>query len=320
MNWHSSLPILAAALFSGLALASPDGNGFGSARLSDGTPPFIGCLNTPDCSDRFFSFLNQATLEQGFAMQGASPLTSSVVNRSEGWIVGGMLHTFPFGPPRKNLSGKTENTQFSPVLPKLLAGRLWEAGDTHAAIGMTALPPIPVQGAAALIVGLDGTMAWDLGDGPHRWGFEADVTYVRATAPVAASKEQIDNRDDYSEGHLDKDQYMSNCDDPEMGCIDVFTVADLALRSRIGWSVGDVLFPYAAVGLTVVNQSLHVEYDDTRWSLFALQPTLHGGAAWGPADPVLLSLGLDLGLKQANQSDKGVGAFYRIEGAAGYRF
>ena len=84
--------------------------------------------------------------------------------------------------------------------------------------------------------------------------------------------------------------------------------------------VYEVLFPYASVGLMVVNQGLQVEYDDTRWKLFALQPTLHAGAGWAPAEPVLLSLGADLGLKQKNQSTKGAGVFYRLAGAAGYRF
>ncbi len=319
MKIHKTLFVACLALASTAVSASPDGNGFGSARLSGGQPEFIGCLNSPDCSDRFFSFFNQATLEQGFTMQGASPLTSSVVNRKEGWVVGGLLHTFPFGPPRENLAGKEENTQFSPVLPKLLAGRLWTSGDTHTAIGMTALPPIPIQGAAALILGLDGSMAWDLGDGPHRWGLEADFTFVRATAPVAASKDQFENKDELPEGHLEEDLYMSNCD-PDKGCIDVFSVVDLALRSRIAWQLGDTFFPYAAAGIIVVNQSLHVEYDDSKWKLFAIQPTLHGGAAWAPVEPLLLNLGLDLGFKQANQSDKGIGAFYRIAGAAGYRF
>jgi hypothetical protein len=318
MRWPDALILATAALVSSTALASPDGNGFGSARLAGGDPPFIGCLNSPTCSDDFFKFLNQATLEQGFAMQGAAPISSSVVNRRNGWIVGGLLHTFPFAPPRKNLSGKTENTQFSPVLPKLAAARLWDAGDAHIGLGMTALPPIPVQGAAALILGLDASMAWNMGDSPHRCGMEADFTFVRASAPVAASKEQFDDREGYSEGHLSEDKYMSNCD-PEKGCIDVFTVVDFEIRSRVSWAVADVLFPYAAVGLMVVNQGLHVEYDDTRWKLFALQPTMHGGAAWAPADPVLLSLGLDLGLKQGNQSPEGVGAFYRIEAAAGVR-
>ena len=301
------------------AWASPKGNGFGSARLVGGEPSFIGCLNQTDCADSFFSFLNQASLEQGFAMQGASPLTSSLVNHQNGFIIGGFLHTFPLAPPRENLSGKEENTQFSPVLPKLTGGYLWDMTDAHAGVGMSFLPPIPVQGAAALILGVDASLAWEMGDSPHRYGIEADFTFVRATAPVTASNEQFENRDDFSSDNIEEDKYMSNCD-PDKGCIDVFSLADFEVRSVVAWSIADVLTPYVSAGLTIVNQSLHVEYDDTRWQLFALQPTLHTGAGWAPVDPVLLTLGADLGLKQANQSTNGVGAFYRFAAGAGYRF
>ena len=116
MRCSSPLALLLALSLSTSALADPGGNGFGSFGLVDGDPDFIGCLRAASCSEKFFGFLNQATLEQGFAMQGGPPMASSVINHHTGWSVGGMLHTFPLGPPRVNLSGKTENTQFSPVL------------------------------------------------------------------------------------------------------------------------------------------------------------------------------------------------------------
>ena len=228
-----------------------------------------------------------------------------------------MLHTFPFAPPRMNLSGKTENTQFSPVLPKLAAARTWDVGDRHMGVGLTALPPIKVQGAAALILGLSGSIARDTSTG--RVGLEADFSFVRAKAPVAASKEQMEDAGEFSEGHLEDELYEANCD-PDTGCIDTFSLANLELMGRVGWKVGDVLVPHVGLGITVLNERLQIQYDDTAWSMFGIQPAVHVGAAWTPSDPVFLSAGASAGLRQANQSPDGLGMFTRLEGAAGYRF
>jgi hypothetical protein len=65
----------------------------------------------------------------------------------------------------------------------------------------------------------------------------------------------------------------------------------LALRGGFGWQLGQSWFPYAQVGLTVFDEFLYVEYDDTWWWGFGVQPTLHGGVAWAAADSVLLSAG-----------------------------
>ncbi len=314
--------LVVAALFvllsmGSIAVASPDGNGFGSFGLADGSPPFIGCLRADSCSDSFFKFLNQASLEQGFAMQGGAPFASSVVNHHSGFTLGGMLHSFPFAPPRKNLAGKTENTRFSPVLPKVAAAWTFDEGPRHLGLGFTALPPIQIQGASALVLGFSGSVARDVK--PGRIGLEADFSFVRARAPVSASQGQLDDADEYSEGHLDEDKVAANCD-AELGCIDTFTVANLELLARMGWRLGDVLVPHVGVGLTVLNERLHIQYDDTSWSLLGLQPAVHAGAAWTPASPTFLSLGASAGLRQANQSPDGIGVFTRIEGSAGYRF
>jgi len=304
-------------VFSPVALADPAGNGFGSFGLVDGNPSFRGCLNGEQCADNFFKFLNQATLEQGFAMQGGTPLSSSAVNHQEGWAVGGMLQTFPFAPPRTNLSGKTENTQFSPVMPKLAVARLWDAGERHIGVGLTALPPIKVKGASALVVGLNGAVAWDTEGG--RLGLEADLSVVQAKAPISASDEQMGDSDQFADGHLDRATADENCD-ADTGCIDTFTMANLELLARWGWAVGDSLVPYAAVGITVLNERLHIQYDDTAWSAFGLQPTVHLGGAWTPGDAIFLSTGTSIALRQGNQSPDGLGIFYRIEGSAAYRF
>ena len=309
--------VLVSALGSSTAMADPGGNGFGSFGLTDGKPSFTGCLNGDKCADAFFKFMNQASLEQGFAMQGGPVTGSSVVNHRTGWSAGGMLHTFPFAGPRENLSGKTENTQFSPVLPKLTAARMWDSGDRHMGVGFTMLPPVPVQGAAALILGAQASMAKDSGSG--RLGLEFDLSFVRAKAPIAASDAQMEDADSFDEGHLEEDVYAENCD-PDLGCIDTFTLANLEILGRKSWVIGGSWVPYVGAGVTLVNEYLHIQYDDTNWSVFGLQPAVHAGAGWTPTERVLLSAGASSALRQGNQSPDGLGVFYRLEGAAAYRF
>jgi hypothetical protein len=312
MRWSSPLALLFALTLSPSALADPGGNGFGSFRLVDGDPDFIGCLNAASCSEKFFRFLNQATLEQGFAMQGGPPLASSVVNHHTGWSVGGMLHTFPLGPPRTNLSGKTENTQFSPVLPKLAAARTWDSGADHRGLGLNFLPPIPIQGAAALILGVQASLARDTKSG--RMGLEADFSFVRAKAPISASKEQMEDSN-----QIDAEVYEANCD-PDTGCIDTFSLANLELIWRRSWDVGAHWTPNIGLGLAVLNERLHIQYDGTSWSQFGVQPAVHLGTSWTPKEAIFLSAGGSTALRQANQSPDGLGVFYRLEGSAAYRF
>lgn len=312
MRLTSAVGLLLALALSPSALADPGGNGFGSFGLVDGDPDFIGCLNGESCADRFFSFLNQATLEQGFAMQGGPSMASAVVNHHTGWSVGGMLHTFPLGPPRVNLSGKTENTQFSPVLPKLAAARTWDSGTHHKGIGLTVLPPIPVQGAAALILGLQASLARDTESG--RMGLEADFSFVRAKAPVSASEEQLEDSD-----QVDAETYDTNCD-PDTGCIDTFSLANLELVWRRSWDIGAHWTPNLGLGLAVLNERLEIQYDGTSWSQFGVQPAVHLGTAWTPKEAIFLSAGGSAALRQSNQSPDGLGLFYRLEGSAAYRF
>jgi hypothetical protein len=295
--------------------------GFGSMRLVKGNVEFENCLNKPGCATKFYRFLSQATLEQGFAMEGASAGTSALVQRHSGWMTGAMIHSFPLSPPRKNLMGKEENTQFSPVFPKLFAGKLWDEGDKHWGLAGTFLPPVPVNGAGALNLGVVGSHARPLGEGTTRAGLDVDVTFIRATAPVVASKEQADSAEEEGyEDNLKPEVFGQRCD-PEVGCVDTFTVANIGVRGGLSWALGERFFPYLQVGLTVVNEWLYVQYDDSRWSVFALQPTMHTGAGWTPWDAVSLSAGTSVGLKQANQNEQGtVGIFYKLTGSAAYLF
>lgn len=305
----------------GTAEAARQSPGFGGMRIVKGDVGFEGCLSQSGCASSFYRFLSEASMEQGFAMEGASVGSSALVHRHSGRFAGALIHTFPFAAPRENLSGKTENTSFSPVFPKLYAGVMRNKSDLHRSWSVSLLPPIPVAGAAALNLGVDGSIARTMADGRTRMGLDVDFTFVRATAPVTASNEQMESAEEEGfENNLDPDEFDERCD-AERGCIDTFMVANLAIRGGFGWQLGRSWFPYAQVGLTVFDEFLYVEYDDTWWWGFGVQPTLHGGVAWAAADSVLLSAGTSAGLKQSNQNPSGgLGAFYKLTGSATYRF
>jgi hypothetical protein len=318
------LTLLLSAL-SGTALAAPP-EGFGSARLVSGTPDFSSCIESGGaCQADFYRFLGNSMLEQGFAMQHHALLTSPVSNRRAGWVAGGDLATFPFAPPRENLSGKQENTSFSPVFPQVVGGYVFEGSrDGQGAVGLSLLPPVPVGGASALSVALDTAYAWGPADGA-RWGLEGGLAYVRATAPIVATQDQVANRDEFSNpDNLDPVQFAAVCGEDVAagadGCLDTFSLINLTIRG--GWSPAlGTWAPYAKAGITVVNELLVVKYDDTTWGVFAVQPSVHGGTSWAPGDHVLLAVGASAALQQANQSEEDrVGLFGTLEGAAGWRF
>ncbi len=304
--------------------AAVESAGFGGVRFVSGDIEFEDCLNSSGCAQKFYRFLGEATLEQGFAMESASPATSSLIHRvqgDEGYVAGGMINTFPFSPPRKNLAGKEENTSFSPVFPKLLFGKLWSKDDHFYGLGFTALPPVPVSGASALNLGMDASVAQLMSDDKTRMGLEVDFSFIRAKAPVVASKEQMENAEEEGfDNNVKEETYEERCD-PDTGCIDTFTVANLSLRGGMSWQLCETLFPYAKLGLSVVNERLYVQYDNSKWATFALQPTAHLGSGWTPAKSIFLSTGLSVGLQQANQNpSESLGIFYRLEGSAAARF
>lgn len=302
-----------------LWVASAHAADFGRADLVRGTPDFTGCLASDDCADAFYGFLSESILDQGFAMQHQATMTSATVRSLSGQgVVGGGLTTFPFGPPPENLSGKAENTQFSPVFPSLQGGRVWElVGDRRVGFGGAVLPPIPVGGASALLVAGDASMAWEQGQGA--WGVESDLSFVRAKAPVAATDEQLEDRDSWSNpDNLDPERYAEVCG--EEGCKDTFLAAHLGLRAARSWQLG-VARPHVQAGVNVIHERLTVQYDDTTWALTALQPVVDVGMGLEPGDHVFLHLGGRAGLRQPNQNRYGdLGVFTRLQGSAGWRF
>lgn len=300
-----------------LALAAPS-NAQTAAQLVDGSPDFTDCLDDPQCEGNFLAFLSGSIAEQGFTMQHNPLATSAVVRSGSGVIVGARLDTFPFGPPPTNLSGKEENTQFSPVLPRLVVGWIGEGDRSRQGAGAFFLPPVTVGGASALVVGGDLSLARQLSD-RMRLGVEADFTYVRATAPVAATEDQLDGRDDFSNpDNLDPDLFADVCGDTD--CLDTFHVANTAVKAVAAWDLGERWGAYGKVGLTYVSERLHVAYDDTTWAVRGLQPSVHGGATVAASDAVLLAAGASVAPKHPGINDGGLPLFYKLEGSASFAF
>ncbi len=298
---------------------------FGQARLVDGTPDFRGCIEGGgSCQTDFFRFLTHSMMEQGFTLQNHPVATSTLTERRLGWTVGGQLATFPFAAPRKNLSGKAENTSFSPVYPRVFAG--WRGGEDDGrqhGLGVSLLPPVPVQGASAMTAGVDGSISWG---GASRWGVEGDFTWVRVRAPIVATEDQLADRDNWSNpDNLDPDQFDAVCGedvaDGAGGCIDRYGLYNLGLRAAVSQALGGGWVPCAKLGVNIVNERMYVKYDDTTWHVFALQPAAHAGVAWNAGDHLFLAAGGSAAYQQANQDEEGqAGVFTKLEGSAAWAF
>ncbi|MFT5681479.1 MAG: hypothetical protein ACI8RZ_002385 [Myxococcota bacterium] len=296
-------------------------DGFGSAKLLNGAPAdqgFVDCLDSDNCRQAFLKFLSESMLEQGFTMQGLSMSVSPLAHDRDGFTIGGSLATFPFGAPATNLSGKEENTQFSPVFPRLNAGFITQTDSRRVAVGGSFLPPIPVGGASAMEIGAEAGIVF-AGPGESGFGVESEMTFISANAPITATEEQLADSDNFSNpDNLEQDRYEEVCGTE--GCLDTFTMANVELRGGYGWVVGDFR-PYARLGVTVVNEWLYVMYDGTTWGLFGIQPAAHVGSGWQPGENLHLGVGGSVALQQANQSEESsVGVFYKVEGAASWTF
>lgn len=296
---------------------------FGQVSLSKGAPEFTSCIASDKdtegtCAWKFYHFLGDSMTSQGLTFSGPNAQLSSALQDQAGWVVGARLDTFPFGPPPENLSGKAENTQFSPVLPRLFAGRIWQ-GAHPASIGLSVLPPVAVGGASALVLGLEGGLSWQLG--ATRLGAGLDLGFTSANAPITASQDQFDDRESFDNpDNLDPDTYESVCGASEYGCLDTYRQLSVGLSALGAWSVGPIR-PYARVDLRFLSSSLYVMYDDTTWTLMALQPGVGAGAGWAPISRLLLQLGGDLALQGPGQNDAGgLGLLWKLHGSASWRF
>ena len=135
-----------------LALLTALAFGQSSATLTDGTPEF-GCT-APDACPQFYSFLSHAMVEQGFALEHVDTGAPAYHLPYAGLRLGGSFATFPFTGARENLSGKEENTEFSPVLPRLQLGGSQLVGDWVVSADLALTPPVPVGGASAFVASM----------------------------------------------------------------------------------------------------------------------------------------------------------------------
>ena len=279
----------------------------GGARLVDGTPDFEDCIqNEGDCADRFFSFLSHSILEQGFAMQ-ANLLNASPLLAGQGTFVGGQLSTFPFSPPQENLSGKEENTDFIPVFPKLHVGHRTE----QKSFGFSLTPPVPVKGASAFFFG--GRSGMVLNDNQS---IELELGLLRATAPIAATDEQLENKDSFENpDNLNDAQFEERCGSQENGCIDTLWMTQVAARYLYRLPLGERMSLYAQGSLVVSTYRLYIMYDDTKWGVFSIQPTVHGGSFLVDTERITLTLGGGLGtLGPSQHRNQKFGLVGRVEG------
>lgn len=282
------------------------------ARLIDGQPEFASCLGSTSCVNSFYQFLGHAMSEQGFTFQQVPQLTSSLHVRGEGFTVGALVDTFPLTPPRANLSGKEENTTYSPVIGRLTVGWLGEVPrDIHLGVGgFFFWTPVDVGGATVLLAGVDVSASRDLTE-KLRGGVELDFTYGRATAPIVASPEQYENREDWANpDNILPETYEEVCLPQPNGCIDTYTLANTALRAGVGYQIIPNLDVSLRVGLTWVHERLFVDYDKTTWGLNGLQPNAHVGGHYLIKDRVQVGLGSSVGYRRPTVSESGQGGFF----------
>jgi hypothetical protein len=232
-------------------------------------------------AQEFFAFLGNGIAEQSFTLRHQSTQGSAAMYGPTGLQLGGGLDTFPFSKPQKNLVGKEENTQFSPVMPRLMVAWTERRGRVGWGIGMSLTPPVPVQGASALVAGLSGSTGLDLGE---RWrvGAELDVTVGRAGAPVAASTDQKESGE--LEANTDAARYDAVCAPQEYGCVDVLSLREGGLRLVGTWKASEVVQPYVKLGAETISNDFFVQVDVSTWRLQGVLPDLSLGANLLPTE------------------------------------
>jgi hypothetical protein len=281
---------------------------FGQVKLTSGAPEFEDCLES-DCANSFYSFLTHSMLEQGFTIQSRNMLSSSLATTPEGWFTGTSLSTFPFHPPQKNLSGKEENTSFSPLFPRIQVGHRQE----EYGCGLSLLPPVPVKGAAASFASVDYNKLLKQSEkGRTNIAFELSGAHIKA--PITASEEQHESKESFD--NLNDETYQERCASQENGCIDTFALTHLSGFAGHAWSLNPVFQPYAQAGLTFISEWLYVMYDDTSWNVLTIQPSAQAGGII-QYQQLLLILNGSVALQHRENK---IGAFSTIELHAGWIF
>ena len=289
------------------------------AVLTDGTPEF-GCTASDSCP-RFYGFLSHSMVEQGFTLEHVDSGAAIYHLPEPGLRLGGALTTFPFAGPRENLSGKEENTAFSPVLPRLQVGGSQVSDDWVTAADLAFTPPVPVGGASALVGSLTLGVARTVRDGV-RLGGELAFTGVSVRAPIVATEEQFEEREDWENpDNLDPETYEAVCGSQPNGCVDRFSLANSAVRVGFAVDLPAQLVVTTRLGLGYLREQLWVQYDDTTWVLQGLQARAHLDVAWRYRERLSIGLGTSLAYRPPGLSESGsAGALFKLRGAISWRF
>lgn len=236
----------------------------------------------------FINLTAHGMVEQAFTLQANPMQGSAALPGPAGIQLGLELVTFPLKPPTTNLLGKTENTGFSPVLPKLAVG--YAHGDLNRdkvafSAGYSLVPPITIEGAYALVHGLEATVGYHYSE-KMKLGLEADLSFGRAIAPVTVPKDQYEASqaadpsdpiaDDFD--NVDPVRYEEVCAPQAYGCLDTLGILHGSLRAVATFPISKVAQPYVRLGVEGIHDTFDVEIDASKYLLQGLMPQLGVGA------------------------------------------
>jgi hypothetical protein len=285
---------------------------FGQTTLSSGEPEFADCIDNDNCKTNFYQFLTHSMLEQGFTIESRSLLSNPALTKQDGFLLGTSISTFPFSPPQKNLSGKEENTSFSPVFPRF---HLHNKKTERTSYGFSVLPPIPIQGASALFTSFHYNYLFTTNN-----TINIDGSLAHIKAPITASEDQFENKDSFDDpNNLNDDTYQERCGQ-DGGCLDQYNILHFSSKWTHSWDFDKAYKPYSQIGLTFLYQRLYVMYDDTTWNIISLQPVVSGGIAFDKS-PFFGTLGVHMAPQFPRQHRDGTfGLFYSVETQLGFYF
>lgn len=264
----------------------------------------------------FVQLVSRGMAEQAFSLQNISAERSAVAPGPKGAYFGLQLTTFPLTPPPENLVGKTENTAFSPVLPRLGMGYVGGEGDLSWGLGFNIVPPLKVQGAFAFVVGSEASIGYSVSE-KLTIGAELDVSLGQARAPVVATPEAYEAGD---LPNIPEGRYEEACAPQEFGCIDTLTLAHAAPRVAAYYQVSDSVAPYLRLGGQYIYETFNVQVDLSEWRLKGWLPTAGAGVSITPGERVRIGLGASGAYHNEYLSDLGAGLFWRLDGGISYAF
>lgn len=298
---------LVTAAFAGLHFTMEDPGPLGGDFSEE-----VRTLSTQRAKD-FIALTGHGMMDQAWTLQHRPP--PSWTAEHAGFQAGLDLSTFPLHSPTVNLLGKEENTSFIPVLPKFYLGYMYAKDGWQFMTHSSVVPPLPVQGASAFLMGADISAGHNMG--PIQLNLAFFFTTGEARAPVTATQAQFDA------GVIQEtltDRFQEICAPQKWGCIDTLSVRHgglgLSLTPLVPWKV----VPYATLGTQAIADRFDVQIDATRWRVSGLLPDLTVGAAMHYHH---LSMGLSaLGalLPDTLHESKETPLLFRLDASIGYTF